>query len=350
MNAAVSNFLRTLNIYYDKIVALAVLLALLVSLLMLLVRIGTDQAEHQRFTRDLQNLTALHPQPPPLNTSLFVAARQRYHEPYQLAAWDRHVTAPERRVHCVNCERPIVYDATVCPFCNHAQPAEAEAPTDWLGDGIPDAWAIEHGLDPRDPTHADQDFDGDGFSNIEEYLFETDPNDPQSFPAPWVRLRLDRIESEPFNMLFMGVSLLGEQNRQLFQVNMREGGRTHWAQLGDTVEGFVLDRYEPLEERQGQRVVDVSVLTLKRGDLEIQLVKGQATPHLQHRATMTFEIGEESRHTVVRGAEITLKGHTYQVVEIDPNNRRVQLRDSHNETLWIGTTSLSARKIQEARQ
>ena len=46
------------------------------------------------------------------------------------------------------------------------------------GDGIPDIF--EEGytfLDRMDPTDAGQDWDGDGFSNLEEYLAETDPLD-----------------------------------------------------------------------------------------------------------------------------------------------------------------------------
>lgn len=37
------------------------------------------------------------------------------------------------------------------------------------GDGIPDWWEKENGLNPKDPTDADQDPDGDGLTSIEEY-------------------------------------------------------------------------------------------------------------------------------------------------------------------------------------
>ncbi|HEV2148382.1 MAG TPA: hypothetical protein VGR37_13350 [Longimicrobiaceae bacterium] len=38
------------------------------------------------------------------------------------------------------------------------------------GDGMPDAWEAEHGLDPSDPSDGSQDRDGDGYTNLEEYL------------------------------------------------------------------------------------------------------------------------------------------------------------------------------------
>lgn len=44
------------------------------------------------------------------------------------------------------------------------------------GDGIPDGWEIAHGLNPLDPSDANADPDGDGYSNLEEYLRASDPH------------------------------------------------------------------------------------------------------------------------------------------------------------------------------
>jgi hypothetical protein len=43
------------------------------------------------------------------------------------------------------------------------------------GDGMPDWWEKKYGLDPNDPSDAAQDRDGDGYTNLEEYLNGTDP-------------------------------------------------------------------------------------------------------------------------------------------------------------------------------
>lgn len=42
-------------------------------------------------------------------------------------------------------------------------------------DGLPDWWEILHGFDPEEPSDAEEDPDGDGYSNLEEYLAGTDP-------------------------------------------------------------------------------------------------------------------------------------------------------------------------------
>ena len=51
----------------------------------------------------------------------------------------------------------------------------APPPVDSDNDGIPDAWEVQHGLDPKDPSDGSKDNDGDGYTNLEESLNGTDP-------------------------------------------------------------------------------------------------------------------------------------------------------------------------------
>lgn len=55
--------------------------------------------------------------------------------------------------------------------------AAGEPPADSDRDGIPDAWERRHGLNPRRPNDSSADRDGDGYTNLEEYL-----NAPQEPP------------------------------------------------------------------------------------------------------------------------------------------------------------------------
>jgi len=51
-------------------------------------------------------------------------------------------------------------------------------------DGMPDEWEKKYGLDPNDPSDAAKDLDGDGYTNLEEYLNGTDPTKFVDYTKP----------------------------------------------------------------------------------------------------------------------------------------------------------------------
>ncbi len=53
--------------------------------------------------------------------------------------------------------------------------APGTAPADRDHDGMPDEWETQHGLNPGDPADGRTDADGDGYTNLEEFLNGTDP-------------------------------------------------------------------------------------------------------------------------------------------------------------------------------
>jgi hypothetical protein len=59
------------------------------------------------------------------------------------------------------------------------------APADTDGDGMPDEWELRFKLDPRNAADGAQDADADGYTNFEEYLNDTDPNEYFDYTLRW---------------------------------------------------------------------------------------------------------------------------------------------------------------------
>lgn len=53
-------------------------------------------------------------------------------------------------------------------------------------DGVPDGWEVRYGLNPLLAADARDDKDGDGFTNLEEFMYASDPTSEQSKPNVWV--------------------------------------------------------------------------------------------------------------------------------------------------------------------
>lgn len=60
----------------------------------------------------------------------------------------------------------------------------AVSPEDSDHDGMPDAWEKKYGLNPNDASDAALDKDGDGYTNLEEYLNGTDPTKFVDYSKP----------------------------------------------------------------------------------------------------------------------------------------------------------------------
>ena len=206
-------------------------------------------------------------------------------EPRSMRPSDRPFFVSERRVWAVGSFLPIPYAATVCPFSGVVQP--------------------DSGLDS----------DSDGFTDSEECLAGTDPQNSDSCPSYAAKLRVERVTHTPFNLLYEGYSKFsGDQ--KTFQLNCCSGGKTYFCCLGQEVidtdgfgaksgTGIVLESYDEARD----------VLVLTQGDKKIPLKRGAAIEAYELKVSL-LNLADNSR-LVKRVAEpIELKDGVYVVKSI----------------------------------
>jgi hypothetical protein len=117
-------------------------------------------------------------------------------------------------------EDPLKWRASAAPGGSPGGPDG----DDLDSDGLPDAWEIQHGLTTQNPSDAMEDPDGDGHSNLEEYLAGTDPRDPRSH----VRLRLEHNHGQ---LTLSGLQAAGRNVRILYRSNLWSGAWETWTNL-----------------------------------------------------------------------------------------------------------------------
>lgn len=322
--------------YYDKLLSFAALLLLLASLVYLAYSVGKLKEEQGVFQREQQMLRPRYPKAAPPDLNLFEEGIFTRGEPYQLAALTNHLMTPERRVSCINCDRPIAYAATNCWYCKVDQGGR-DKPIQQMGDdrdkdGLPDWWEIKYNLNPLNAADAVLDSDNDDFTNIDEYRSGTSPIDPTNHPTLIGRVRVIGMKELPFSLVFMAVSK-NPQGDLVFQLNLRRGERSFFRKLNEEANGFKLVEYNPVFEGDGGK--KQQVLTLQRGDKRIRLIKGNITPWQEYEVKLAYDVNNTTFDVRV-DSEFTLGNEKYQVKQIDSVAKRILIRDiSGGKETWV---------------
>jgi len=328
---------------YDKVIAFVVLLLLLSSLIYLGVKVGLIRQMQADFDGWLKSRRPVNPEAEVIGPDVYETGNLSLEEPFQLdhATWTNvAMFVPETRFNCRECLLPVPMDADECPHCHvEVEPPETIDPNaDDDNDGMLTSWEQKYNLDPFDPSDAEKDADGDGYSNLAEFKENTDPTDPTKKPAAIERLVLERITGKRFGLRFN--SRVKTRSGFKFGLNYRlpDGTtKTDFAEIGDTVAGFTLKKYEEKSakvETTITRIVDVSELTLETEDGKtIVLVKGKAQLHVELTAHLMLTMPDDSviRREVKEDETFELDGATYRVIAIDVAEGRVVIRDESNQ-------------------
>lgn len=207
---------------------------------------------------------------------------------------------------------------------------------------VPNEWLEQFGLPIAEANVLEQDPDGDGFSNLDEWKGHTNPTDKNSRPDYVVALKLKSVRDEPFRLLFS--SSAGDAFG-INAIDLKEP--TQFLKVGDMVAGtrFKIVKFnEKSEKDQYGTDKDVSELILENVDTKEQLtlVKEKVATSPEPVATFiyTWPAGSPPLEFQVRKEqEFSLKPNEqikYKVVEAQPAKVVIVNTQKPNQRIEIG--------------
>lgn len=116
-------------------------------------------------------------------------------------------------------EHRVFVSAQLVYLPENAEPVQPLDPQMVTEDGIGVGWKIQHGFDPADPGVKDQDPDGDGFTNLEEFLAKTNPTKKEDSPA-----KESKLKSRAGEPVILAVSF-PEKSGGLYSIRFQVGAK-----------------------------------------------------------------------------------------------------------------------------
>jgi len=317
--------------HYDKAIAVVVLAALLVSLFVLARSAAESRERKDRYQADVAGMRPKHETLAPLSTGPYEAAQRNLHFPQTLRQPDSGVGlfVPERRVRCVDCLYPIRADAKECPFCHAPQPEPVVIDKNKLdseGRGIPNGWRMKYFGHPyamaEDLSRADDDADGDGFTNLQEYQANTNPRDPKDHPD-WIDLlRCKEIAVRPFPFTLTSAIRMPKGDLQL-TFNMRGSDNTYFVKKGEPIgkTGLIYSNCTTTVEKvHDPKVGDKNnnryeALLFRPADGKTFTLRDNDTQSpMEQEVVLMLTVGKKSNeYRVATGGTLELDGQRYKV-------------------------------------
>jgi hypothetical protein len=188
---------------------------------------------------------------------------------------------------------------------------------------VPNEWLEQFNLPIADADVLTQDPDGDGFSNLDEWQFHTNPTDKTSHPAYLTKLKMKSFTREPFRMIF--ASYVADT----FTINTTDLKEpTQFLKLGDEIAGtqFKITKFE--EKHQANAATggedDVSELTLEHETTKehLTLVKEKTAVSPESVANFNYSWGGVKEFPVRKEQEFSLPPQEeikYKLVDVQPD-------------------------------
>jgi hypothetical protein len=214
----------------------------------------------------------------------------------------------------------------------------SQAPEGSAGNADFEAWFKKHNLDLSDPKMLDADPDGDGFSNRDEFLADTDPHDPSSVPGVHKTIRLK--EFTEVRLPIVVESVQGDKAR----IRRTDDGKTETVKMGDTVKGLPLkvERVSEIHDTDKEgNPIDRSMVVLEDAGTKerMTLVKDMPARTANSFAVLTSPDGANTIK-VKQGDTFKWPGDdaaSYKVIDLRED--QVVLQQLENKKMWTITRS-----------
>lgn len=213
---------------------------------------------------------------------------------------------------------------------------------------VPNAWFEQFGLRIEDADALEQDPDGDGFTNLDEFQGHTNPTDKNSHPDYLTKLKMKSFKEEQFRMKF------DSKTGDTFIINTTDLKEpTQFLKIGDVIAGtrFKLVRYT---EKSAANLTtggeeDVSELLLENTETSepLTLVKEKVamSPEAVADFVYTWKDAKDSAATqgqefsVRKGAEFSLRPLNetrYKLIDVQPTKAVIVNMQKPDAPIEIG--------------
>jgi hypothetical protein len=208
---------------------------------------------------------------------------------------------------------------------------------------VPNEWLDQFNLPIADVDVLTQDADGDGFTNLDEWQFHTNPTDKTSHPDYLTKLKMKSFAREPFRMVF--ASYVGDT----FTINTTDLKEpTQFLKLGDKIVGTQFKIASFAEKHQTNQATggedDVSELTLEHEVTRehLTLIKEKVAVSPESVANFIYSWGTLKEFPVRKEQEFSLPPQEqikYKLVDVQPDRAVIVNTQKPEERIDIGLLS-----------